>query len=111
MLLATKEDRALHVMQCVKNAATRLGLVDVDWKSSDELLEDLEKLDSTTYTVLVEYLNAYRAWHDYQSFIEKNGMADRLNDLETATLHQRRVARDENRKAIVLRLDTVAPRR
>lgn len=108
MLFVTKEDVALHVMQCIKIAATKRQLTDVDWKSSDELLEELEQVDPATYTVLVEYLNAYRSWHEYHVWIEKNGKSKLLNDHEKATLQQRRTARDETRKTIVKRLNSIA---
>lgn len=108
MMLVTKEEVALHVMQCIKIAATKRHLKDVDWKSSDELLAELEQVDPMTYTVLVEYLNAYRSWHEYHVWIEKNGKSMQLNDHEKATLQQRIIERDEKRKSIVLRLETIA---
>lgn len=108
MMLVTKEDVAVHVMQCIKMAATKRNLKDVDWRSSEELLEELEQVDSVTYCVLMEYLNAYRSWHEYHVWIEKNGKSMQLNDHEKATLKQRIAERDEKRKSIVLRLETIA---
>ncbi len=107
MMIVTKEEVALHVMQCIKIAATKRRLTDVDWKSSDELLAELERVDPTTYIVLVEYLNAYRSWHEYHIWIEKNGKSMQLNDHEKSTLQQRITERDEKRKSIVLRLETI----
>lgn len=109
MLYMIKEEMAVHCHHCVRLTANRMKLTDIDWKGTDELLAQIEGIDGATYGILLDYLNAYRSWHDFHVWIESNEKSGRLDDHERDRLLGYSAKKDSKRKAIVRWLDTKYP--
>ena len=45
-MFAAREEAVIHCYNCVHQVARRLGIEEVDWKGTDEILGDLAKRDA-----------------------------------------------------------------
>jgi hypothetical protein len=101
-MFAAREEAVVHSYHCVRKVAQRVGLGDLDWKGTDEVLGELAKKDAETHGLLVRFLVAYRAWSDHHidTITRKTGTSE-FEKGKMAGLVQ---ARDIHRKDLQTRL-------
>jgi hypothetical protein len=88
----------------VRITANKLQIADVDWKSGEELLAEIEEKDRETYNHLRAFLNAYIDWYRFHKRIEQQGKQGHLDREESDELTRLVRSRNETRKAIISRL-------
>ena len=76
----------------VVKTARHLKITDADWKSTIELLNEIEAVNSATYQTLTDYLVAYQDWFDFCT--NPQNIENRGASLEKI------MRRDKSRKAI-----------
>lgn len=107
MLLTQNEVIELIRFAICKTAST-LGISEVEWKSSDELLPQIETEDSQTYKLLTSFINAYSAWFSFHKEIERLGKTGNLSLNEQQTLTKNVQNRNSTRQAILNKLKEIA---
>jgi hypothetical protein len=71
-----------------RNVAKKLGVEGVDFKSIDELMQDIESRDKETHELLKDFFDAYKNWVNFDSKIEKQGKREYLTETEKEELKQ-----------------------
>jgi hypothetical protein len=92
----------------VRQAATALRIINVMWKSGEELLEDIQERDQKTYDVLREFLHAYTDWFRFQKTSEEQGRSGYLDGSQFDELTQLVGNRNRARDELLARLTSLA---
>ncbi|MCI0331938.1 MAG: hypothetical protein L0228_01775 [Planctomycetes bacterium] len=92
----------------IRQTAMKLGVVDVEWKSCDELLGEIETLDQKTGGLLGAFLNAFVEWFRFHHHNEKIGKNGRLDPAENEELVRLVDKRNRTRDALRNQLASIA---
>ena len=88
-----------------RNIATKLKVSDPDYKSTPELIEDIQRIDPKTYEIFEVFLTAYYEWSNFHKRIEKKGKAGKLSHSEMKELTELIEARDTTRSALIQKVN------
>ncbi len=97
----TGSELELLVGDAVRNAAARLGIVDAQFFSVDELRERLKVKDAQASALLEAFINAYWQWFDFHRRVESLGKQGRLDADEHQQLAVLVGQRNQTREALL----------
>lgn len=103
MFLTLNETTAL-LQYAIHKTAVTLGIPDIEWKTTDELLPLIKLKDNQTYDLLIAFIEGYSDWLGFHKNLERMGKAGKLDPWDSKTLVQKTKTRDETREAILARL-------
>ena len=93
----TQADIEETVRLAIINVARKLNIEDIDWKSSNELFEEIKISEHSLFTLLDSYLLNYMAW---VAFIQKHKDRDDYNLEERQQLDKLTTNRNSTRTAL-----------
>jgi hypothetical protein len=103
MFLTLNEVTGL-IQYAIRTTASKLGVSDVEWKVTDELLPLIKEKDDKTYDFLITFIEAYSEWFKFHEQIESLGRTGNLNAQETKQLRELIAKRDATREAILKKI-------
>jgi hypothetical protein len=103
------EPEDLHVLyhQIHQNVARRLGVVDFEWKSTKELADEIQRLNSQVASKVNEFIEAYENWFNVNEQIVATRSAANLPDDLKNRLMNAINNRDSIRKALIDKLEKI----
>jgi len=96
------------IKHAIHKTASTLGIPDIEWKTTDELLPLIKLKDNQTYDLLIAFIEAYSDWLGFHKNLERLGKTGKLDTWDTQTLVQKTKTRDGTREAIIERLKQIA---
>ena len=106
-MLLTKNEMIGLIQFAVRKSASSLCVKDVDWKSTDELLCEIQTKDAKTYNLLTQFIDAYSDWFGFHEYIEGLGKSGNLDTDEQRTLTDKIQKKDSAREAIMTRIKNI----
>jgi len=106
-MLHTEMEVVGLLQSAVRQTATKLRNADVEWKSVEELLDEIADRDRETYNLLQSFLNAYIEWFRFHKRIEELGKQGRLDPQEHEELARLVGNRNRTREGILRRLANI----
>ena len=106
-MIMSDHDVAALLQFSIRKTAEKLNVDDVDWKTTNELLREIESVDETTHTALYEFCEAYEEWYDYIKHLDKLGKHGNLDGPDHTKLLQLERQRNTTRAAILSRLKSL----
>jgi len=97
----TQQDLHVFYQQVHQNVAKQLGIKDYEWKSADELVDEIQKTNSVVATTLQSFITAYESWFNVHKDIDNEGTAGHLTPEQNAMLMAAIEARDSARQKVI----------
>jgi prephenate dehydratase len=97
----TREDLHVFYYQVHHNVAKKLGISDFEWKSTNELDDEIGKVNSQVSDKMKTFIKAYEAWFKVHEEIESTGNAGNLTTEQNNNLMKAIDDRDSARKDLV----------
>jgi hypothetical protein len=91
----------------VRTSATKVGVRDVEWKTLDELLDEIRAHDGETCRLLEAFIGAYMEWYRFHRRMDELGKQGQLDNEEQRQLRLLIERRDASRKAILQQLSGI----
>ncbi len=107
-MLLTRNEMIGLIQFAIRKTASTLGILDVEWMSTDELLSEIDVRDYQTHELLTQFINAYSDWFEFHEENERLGKTGNLSPNEYQTLVSKVQNRDTTRQAILTRLTEIA---
>jgi hypothetical protein len=82
-------------------ASPKVSVVDPEFKSASELLNEIESSNQEMLSLLRAFFHAYQAWHDVHVEISEAASAGRLSSEQSAKLNAAIANRDKTRNALL----------
>ncbi len=106
-MLLTRDEMAGLIQYAIHKTATTLGISDIEWKTTDELLPLIQSKDKETCDLLTAFIEAYSDWFGFHERMERLGKTGNSDPWDAKTLTQKIKTRDETREAIIQRLKQI----
>jgi len=106
-MILTRNEVAGLIQYAIHKTASTLGISDIEWKTTDELLSLIKLKDNQTYDLLTAFIEAYSDWFGFHKEMERLGNTGKLEPWDAQTLVQKIKQRDETREAIRARLKQI----
>ena len=107
-MLLTRNEVIGLIQFAIRNTANTLGIHDVEWKSTDELIPEIEAIDPQTHELLTQFIDAYSEWFGFHEEMEHLHNQGNLSSDEQQILVNKIQKRDNTRQAILHRLNEIA---
>ena len=100
----TREDLHVFYHQVHLNVAKKLQINDFEWKSTNELADEIKILNPTISSRIEAFIKAYEAWFKVHEEIEASGNAGNLTSQQNSSLISTITDRDNARKDLISEL-------
>lgn len=106
-MLLTRNEMIGLITFAIRKTATTIGIKDADWKSTDELLAEIQAKDADTCNLLNQFIEAYSQWFAFHEDIEHLGKSGNLSSNEQQLLVQKVQTKEDARQAILTRINQI----
>lgn len=96
-----KSDVQVYFSQVVQLVGQKIGIGDSMWKSSAEVLEQIEKSNKNLLDQLKLFFQAYETWWQYDKKLEDEGKMGKLTTEEFNERESLVSQRDSTRNALI----------
>ena len=106
-MLLTRNEMIGLIAFAIRKTAFTVGIKDADWKSTDELLAEIQVKDVDTYGLLSQFIDAYSEWFAFHEDVERQGKSGNLSENEQRILVQKVQTKEDARQAILNRINQI----
>ena len=103
----TREELNVFYYHVHSNVAKKLGVKDFEWKSTNELSEDIRSSNSQVASRVNSFIEAYEVWFKVHQDIDNTGSSGNLKPEQNKKLMKAIKERDSARSTLIYELQNL----
>ena len=100
----SRQDLHVFYQQVHQNVAKQLGIENYEWKSANELADEIQTANAAIARKIKSFISAYESWFKLNEEIDSAGKAGNISPEQNDKLLKAIMARDSTRQEVIFEL-------